>query len=101
MLHYSCDRCRRTLGQHETRYVVRMEVQVATDDTLDAHDSDHDHLLEVHEILEAMDERDSGDLNERLYTRKCYDLCEDCRDTLIANPLGHSKSLHNLPFSAN
>ena len=102
MIHYSCDRCRRPMAQDEIRYVMRMEVQATTDDPVDMEaELDRDHLMEVHEILERMDECDSDELNEQLYVRKCFDLCADCREAIVANPMGSPKSFHNLPFSAN
>lgn len=102
MIHYSCDRCRRALGQHEERYVMRMEVQASCDEDFDTvADSDRDHLLEVHEILENLDEQDVEAINEQIYVRKTFDLCAECREAILANPLGNAKSLHNLPFSAN
>ena len=98
MIHYSCDRCKRTLTSNDVRYVVRMEVQATMEDE-NTVDLDRDHLLEVQEILERLE--DCEDLDEELYLRRSFDLCAECRQALVQNPLGKTKSLHDLPFSAN
>ena len=58
MIHYSCDRCGRVLDPDEDlRYVVNMEVYAAADPLcVEDEDDDRDHLLEIHEILERMDD---------------------------------------------
>ncbi|MCA9178582.1 MAG: hypothetical protein KDB14_29175 [Planctomycetales bacterium] len=99
MIHYSCDRCKKTLSSGEVRYVVRMEVQATLDD--EDNSEDRDYLSEIHEILERQDAMESDDFDETLYTRKSFDLCESCRHALVANPLGRPSPIHNLPFSAN
>ena len=60
MIHFSCDRCKRVLGNDELRYVVRLEVQAMVD-PVDGEelDDDRDHLLELHEILERLDDEDA------------------------------------------
>ena len=100
MIHYSCDRCQRTLASDDVRYVVRMEVQATLEDD-NTVNHDRDHLLEVQEILERLDDCEDGDVDEELYLRRSFDLCAECREALVENPLGKAKSFHNLPFSAN
>lgn len=100
MIHYSCDRCKRSLDpENDLRYVVRMEVQAAMD-PLDDDDDDgqRDHLLEIQEILERLEDGD-GDLGEDVYHRRRYDLCSECYRQFVANPL--AREVSTLGFSKN
>jgi hypothetical protein len=96
MIHFTCDCCGRAINQtSETRYVVRMEVYAALDDALD-NDADHaaeesDHLEEIDDILERMDDLEA-ELDEALYRQVRYDLCPDCRERFLRNPLGRAAS---------
>jgi hypothetical protein len=102
MIHYSCDRCKRTLDpQEDLRYVVKLEVQ-AVMEPLDIHDEegDRDHLLEIHEILERLEDDQTDDIGEDIYQRRRYDLCAECYQQFIKNPLAGDVPLH-LEFSDN
>jgi hypothetical protein len=101
MIHFSCDRCKRVLGSDELRYVVRLEVQAMVD-PVDGEESDdeRDHLLELHEILERLDEEDVDYTGEDVYQRHRYDLCPDCHHKFMSNPVGHEAPAH-LGFSQN
>lgn len=102
MIHYSCDRCKRVLeaGQDQ-RFEVRIEVQAVLEPpTLNEPEDDRDHLLEVDELLakiELMEDEleDSGsDFDEPLYQRRRYDLCRECYQKYLRNPLGFEPVSH-------
>ncbi len=103
MIHFTCDCCGRAINQtSETRYVVRMEVYAALDDALDGDALDggadraveeSDHLEEIEDLLERMDDLDAeldADLEDALYRQVRYDLCPDCRERFLRNPLGRA-----------
>ena len=95
MIHYSCDRCKRVLDpDDDLRYVVRLEVQAAMD-PLDSEeiDDDRDHLLEVAEILERLEDADSDAVDADVYQRRRFDLCPDCYRQFVKNPLGAEPSV--------
>jgi hypothetical protein len=102
MIHYSCDRCKRAIDVvEEMRYVVRMEVQAVMDATeLDENDDDRDHLLEIHEILERLDDQDTDLVGEDVYQRRRFDLCPECYRKFMQNPLGRETAAQ-LGFSQN
>ena len=102
MIHYSCDRCKRTIDiAHEMRHVVKIEVQVALDGpTTDERDDDRDHLLEIHEMLESMDLDDEQLYEYDDHRKLCFDLCPNCYRKYIQDPLGIESSLH-VGFSHN
>jgi len=57
MIHYSCDRCRRVIDpEMDLRYTVRVEVSASMDSFDAKGDDDRDELLEIHEILERMED---------------------------------------------
>ncbi len=95
MIHYSCDRCKRVLDPDEDlRYVVRLEVQAAME-PLDADevDDDRDHLIEIAEILERLEDADSDAVGADIYQRRRFDLCPNCYRQFVKNPLGVEPSV--------
>ena len=103
MIHFSCDVCKRILDtEHDLRYVVRMEVYAALNDGPSAIDTDRDHLEEIHEILEGVDELDAAEspLGEEVYQQLRYDMCSDCRQKFLRDPLGRRLTAQ-LDFSKN
>ena len=102
MIHYSCDRCRRLLdSQDDLRYVVKLEVQAAMD-PVEAEDveDDRDHLTEIQEILERLDDDESDSIGAEIYQRRRFDLCPECFRQFMQNPVGRETSVP-LGFSQN
>jgi hypothetical protein len=102
MIHYSCDRCKRELDPEEDlRYVLRLEVS-AVMEPLDSDDveDDRDHLLEIQDILERLEDEQSDAIGEDVYHKRRYDLCSDCYKEYVKNPLGREVPVH-LGFSPN
>ena len=102
MIHFTCDRCGRPIDPaNEIRYTVKMEVQAAMETWEDENqDEDRDHLMEVHEILDREDEFDDDHSGLEVYRRMRFDLCTNCHQQFMPNPLGKSKSV-KLGFSEN
>ena len=102
VIHYTCDRCKRVIDpQDELRYVIRMEVRAAMDlaETGDDHD-DRDHLLEVHEILESVDDLADDEIADDIYQQLRFDLCPECYRRFIKSPVGKERSVE-FNFSQN
>lgn len=88
MIHFTCDGCQRPINlEEELRYVVRVEVYAAFDGE-ESQDSDRDHLQEIEDILEALDELDDQECEEEVFQQVRYDLCGECRKKFLRNPLG-------------
>ncbi len=106
MIHYSCDLCKRRIDpEDDLRYVVKIEVfaavdPVETDSSAGEHQDDRDHLQEMQEILQRMDETDSDAVGEDVYQQLRFDLCPECRRKFAKNPLGRELSKH-FDFSKN
>ena len=105
MIHYSCDLCKRLIDpEDDLRYVVKIEVYAAVDPvgTTDAEaaEDDRDHLQEMQEILQRMDETDSDAVGDDVYQQLRFDLCPECRKKFAKNPLGRESSKH-FDFSKN
>ena len=106
MLHYSCDVCKRPIDpQTGTRHVVKIEVFAAIEEDHDcgcddvASDSeDADHLEEMQDLLERLE--DAGDGLDAETRSMRFDLCDDCRRRFVRNPLGIRKG-KQVGFSQN
>jgi len=102
MIHFSCDLCHRALDpRQDLRYVVKLEAYAAME-PLDCEEieDDRDHLLEVHEILEHLDDEQDELIGEDIYVRRQFDLCPDCYRKFNKNPLGREAAAQ-MNFSQN
>ena len=89
MLRYSCDLCKCELDpQHDLRYVVKMEVYAALAPVGTNDDDDCDHLQEIQDVLEHLEDADDDAVGEDVYRQLRFDLCPECRKRFIENPLG-------------
>lgn len=101
MIHYTCDLCKRPLDpQHDLRYVVKMEVYASLDPQEDGIDDDHDHLQEIQDILERMEDAEDERIGDDVYQQMRFDLCSECRKRFLRNPLG-SVAPTQFDFSEN
>lgn len=102
MLHYSCDLCKRLIDSAEDlRYVIKIEVYAAIDPVeVDPNTDDRDHLQEMQEILQRMEESDSDAVGDDVYQQLRFDLCPECRKKFVKNPLGREGS-KQFDFSKN
>jgi hypothetical protein len=74
-------------------------VYAALDPLEDEADDDRDHLQEIQNALERLESSEEEVSNE-IYHKKRFDLCSDCRQRFVENPLGQI-SLSQLNFSQN
>lgn len=102
MIHYSCDRCQRLIEtDDEMRYVVRFEIEAKMGENVFAEqDEERDHLLELHEILERHDDEKDSLVDDEVYSRKRFDLCSECYQSFLRNPLGRD-IVKTVDFSQN
>lgn len=99
MIHFTCDCCKRLIDmQHEVRFVLRMEVFAAADAGDESLDDDRDYLQEIEDMLTQDDATD--ELEDEVYQQARFDLCGECRDRLVNNPLGRPAPVE-LGFSNN
>lgn len=104
MIHYTCDHCKREIGDdHQVRFVVKIEAYPEMSPSVaDISSDDRDHLDEIQDLLEDLN---SGGFAESdpAAVDGCvqqFDLCRDCYARFIRSPFGRdfAKSLH---FSEN
>ena len=101
MIHYSCDRCKRQISSEDgLRYVVRIEIQIAVESDDPEEDQDRDHLLELKEMLNELDDDTCAEISENAYQVRNFDLCCDCYKQYKKNPLA-SEPVSQLGFSNN
>lgn len=101
MIHYTCDGCKRKIDSaDEIRYIVRLEVYAALDPLQDEADDDRDHLQEIQEVLERMDDSIEAEVCNEVYHQNRFDLCCECRQRFVQDPLGRPMTIP-LGFSQN
>jgi hypothetical protein len=76
-----------------------MEVYTSLGNNGAAIDDDRDHLQEIHEYLERLDESDEP-FDSEPFQQLRFDLCEDCRKNFLRDPLGRRVN-QPLDFSKN
>ena len=101
MIHYTCDCCKRPLDpETDLRYVVKMEVYASLDTSDEGLSGDEDHLQEIQDILERMEDAEDDRLGDDVFQQFRFDLCSTCRTKFSKNPLSISKVSH-FDFSKN
>lgn len=101
MIRHYCDLCKRLLDpEQDLRYVVKMEISASFDPICVDEDGDRDHLQEIQEILERLEDAEDDQIGDEVYQQLRFDLCPDCRKKFIRNPLGR-ENLSILDFSEN
>ena len=89
MIHYSCDRCDKTINvNEEIRYVVRIEVQLAMGyrGNEQLNEASIEELEKMLEEIEPPNEEFDQPNTER-ESEKTFDLCSCCYSEYINNPL--------------
>src|SRR5690348_11260989 len=88
MLHITCDWCGKELRGGEDHYVVKIEVFAGYDPAkLTEAELDDDHMEAVSELLQEVEEGEEGEELEPASRRLRYDLCPDCRQRYLRDPL--------------
>lgn len=89
MIHYTCDLCQRSIEpRSELRYVVKMEVYAAVEES-ECEDifEEEDHLEEIQDILQRLEDSEDDRLGDDVYKTMRFDLCAGCRQKFLKNPL--------------
>lgn len=101
MLHYSCDRCKRTLdAELDLRYVVEIDVRARMDGLKDDASDDLDPLQEIEDVLNDALLAGETPPAEDIARRLRFDLCPACYRRYLKNPLGREVPLEP-SFSIN
>ena len=88
-------------SEEELRYVVKIDIHMALNTLdLDFPEPDTDHLDDLDEIIEQLDDLSDDAISEDVRQRLRFDLCPECRKKFLANPLGRKK-LEKFNFSQN
>lgn len=105
MLHITCDLCGKELRAGQDHYVVKVEVFAHHDPSeLTEADLEEDHMEAVGQLLRELDEDDLAEALEPTRHQLRYDLCPDCRQRYLSDPLNKSLNKETAPkfdFSEN
>lgn len=101
MIRYTCDLCKRDLDpQDDLRYKVKIEIAAVFDPIEESIDDDRDHLQEIHDILERMEDVEDDEIADEVRQYMSFDLCPECRRQFAKRPLGRENT-HMFDFSKN
>jgi len=102
MVHYSCDRCSKSLlSGEDSRYVVRIEVYAAHEPAELGEVADSDHLDELSEYLDEIETGEPGAVPAPAAPQILkFDLCAACRKKFLKDPLSR-EAVPKLKFSKN
>jgi hypothetical protein len=95
MIRYICDLCQCEIDpQHESSYVVQMELYAAPSPEEVRMDEDRDHLEDFNEVLERYDEFDEEGVlvGKDTYRKQRFDLCGNCCKRFCQDPLGKNSA---------
>lgn len=88
MIHFSCDRCQRTIAEDELRFTVTIEVQVAIENQLTDEEVLPEEMKVLHEVLDELNDEEREEVKQFAYQRQQHDLCLECQREYLSNPLG-------------
>lgn len=77
-----------------------MEVYAALGDAEEEIDDDRDHLEEIQDLLERLDDVDDDNAEEDVYQQLRFDLCAACRQKFLRDPMGRQLAAQ-FEFSKN
>lgn len=88
MITYHCDGCGRELAENDLRYSLKIEVKAAYD-TLEVGLMDlvRSHREDILALIEKMKHKDLRELEQSVYAHFDLDLCPQCQQIFISNPL--------------
>jgi hypothetical protein len=100
MAEAACDMCGRTIGRIEPHYLATIDIRPTSGLTeTDEEAGDRDHLLELHEMLERLDEDALAEPDEEPLQTE-FLLCDECCRRFREDPLPREFAVP-LDFSAN
>jgi len=90
MIHFSCDRCGKTINiDSEIRYVVNFQAHASVEiPGASVWDDDPVYLQELQNVTNDLFEIGELSCPEEIYHQRRFDLCETCYHRYLQNPLG-------------
>lgn len=84
--------CGARIEQKELRYVLKMNIFAAYDTLeIELTDLEKDYEDEIRELVEKMKQMDPKQLEEDVFKQYNFDLCRQCQQRFIRNPLGRKR----------
>jgi hypothetical protein len=77
-----------------------MEIYAVDPVMVDEEEDDRDHLQEIQDILERLEDAEDDRIGDDVYQRLRFDLCPECRRKFMKSPLGRDTATA-LNFSEN
>ncbi len=83
-----CSKCGQTIGEGAIKW--NLSIKLWADEVgylLGSHRTDKDIESEIKKLLQKIQDMDATNLEEQVYQEFQFELCRDCRDLFIKNPL--------------
>ncbi len=90
MIRYECDKCGRRMSADDVqRFIVKIEIYAAASHLdLDAAVEDKEGPGALGRVIESLRRADPDEMEDKTYRGYRFDVCDDCRRALMANPIG-------------
>ncbi len=93
MIRYDCDRCGEAMSANDTnRYIAKLEVYAAASPIDVSIDDTKSAPSQLREVIEQLKNADPGEIEDKTYRSFRFDVCDNCRKHLIANPLQRNEN---------
>jgi hypothetical protein len=90
--YYICDKCGGRIETTDLRYVLKMNIFAAYDTMkIEASELERDYEEEIHKLIEKMQGMSAKELEEDVFKQFSFDLCRNCQQKFLKNPLGTSE----------
>lgn len=88
MVTYRCDGCGKELSKSGLRYTVSIDVKATYDEMqVGLVELVQSHRAEILRLIERLKHKDPHDIERTIYTHLDLDLCRQCQQAFISNPL--------------
>ena len=89
MIQYICDICGRRLGDSDAeRFVVRIEVFAAADRFILSTKKGQNTAGQLRKLIDELAQADPDAIEDATYRNFRFDLCSQCQQSYLHNPLG-------------
>ena len=90
MIRFSCDGCGKMMQANDAdRYIVRIEAFAAAEGlAISEEQLKRDHRAQIQQIIGQLEKADPDQVEDQVYRSFRFDLCPDCHQRYLRQPLG-------------
>ncbi len=92
MITYYCDRCGQQIKVKSDRFLLKMSICYPYEVlTINEDDLQEDYTEEIQDLVQAIEQMDLEELEKEVGVSFQFEICRQCREELIKEPLGKAK----------